>query len=102
MPEVLDAAPRELAANALWYEEKRSGYGSRFVDEAQEIFGLIDESPHLGAPWVLEGVPPGVRHVVLRTFPVSIIYITDPRVVVVAFLGNQAPLYWIDRLEGVR
>ena len=102
MPEVLDAASRELAANAVWYEERRSGYGSRFIDEAEDIFRLLDESPLLGPPWVLEGVPPGVRHVVLRTFPVSVIYVTDPRVVVVAFLGNQEPLYWIDRLDEVR
>jgi hypothetical protein len=102
VPEVLDAASRELAANAVWYEERRSGYGSRFIDEAEDIFRLLDESPLLGPPWVLEGVPPGVRHVVLRTFPVSVIYVTDPRVVVVAFLGNQEPLYWIDRLDEVR
>lgn len=102
VPEVLDATSRELAANAVWYEERRSGYGSRFIDEAEDIFRLLDESPLLGPPWVLEGVPPGVQHVVLRTFPVSVIYVTDPRVVVVAFLGSQEPLYWIDRLDEVR
>ncbi len=37
MPEVLDAASRELAANAVWYEERRSGYGSRFIDEAEAM-----------------------------------------------------------------
>lgn len=102
MPEVLDAAARELIANAIWYEERRAGYGSRFVDEAQELFRLIDEAPLAGPPWVLDGIPPGVRHLVLRTFPITVIYVTEPRSVVVAFLGSQEPLYWIDRLDEIR
>ena len=102
MPDVLDAASREMTANAAWYEERRSGYGTLFVDEVVELFNLLDRSPLVGPTWTLEGVPPGVRHLVLQTFPVSIVYVTEPRVVVVAFVGSQNPLFWIDRLGEFR
>ena len=102
VPEILDVASRELSAHAAFYEEKRVGYGARFADEVEELFLLIDQSPFLGAPWLLDEVPAGVRHVVLRTFPVSIVYVTEPRTIVVGFVGNQDPLHWIDRLDQIR
>ena len=55
---------------------KQAGYGARFADEVEELFRLIDESPFLGSPWLLDEVPPGVRHLVLRTFPISIVYVS--------------------------
>ena len=36
----------------------------------------------------------------MRTFPCNIVYVTDPRAVVVAVMhGHQHPLYWLDRLD---
>ena len=99
VPEVLPVAAREITDNAAWYDERRAGYGDRFLDETLEVFDLIDEAPLVGAPWVLPGVPEGVRHIVLKTFPVSVVYVTEPRVVVVALVGAQEPTAWIDRLD---
>lgn len=101
MPELLPPADQELTETAEWYEKRRAGYGSLFLDEARQLFDLIDTNPLLGPPWVLEGVPAGVRHLVMRTFPVSIVYITEPRVLVVAVMGSQEPTYWIDRLDDI-
>jgi hypothetical protein len=99
VPEVLEPAQLELVDTALWYDERRDGYGDLFLREVAGLFDLIDRMPLAGPPWLLAGIPEGVRHVALRTFPVSIVYVTDPRLVVVAFLGAQDPTHWIDRLD---
>jgi hypothetical protein len=97
--ELLVAAATELSATAAFYDEHRAGYGDRFLDEAQGVFDLLARMPRAGSPWLLEGIPKGVRHIPLRTFPISIVYVTEPRVVVVAFVGTQDPTYWVDRLD---
>ena len=101
VPEILELAARELGDTAAWYEEQRPGYGSLFLEEAETAFEFIDGSPLAGPPWVLDVVPEGTRHIVLRTFPISIVYVTEPRVVVVAIVGSQKPSYWIDRLDEI-
>ena len=42
----------------------------------------------------------GVRRVVLRAFPYSIVYVTEPRSIVIALVhASMSPVYWIDRLD---
>jgi plasmid stabilization system protein ParE len=101
--DVLEIASIELRHAAVEYEGHREGYGTRFLDEVFEVFDAIGRMPQLGSPWLLEGVPQGTRHVPLRTFPYNIVYVTDPRTVVVAVMhGHQQPLYWLDRLDDVK
>jgi hypothetical protein len=58
--------------------------------------------PLAGSPWLLPGIPAGTRHVPLHTFPHSAVYVTEPRVVVIAVAhGSREPEYWIDRLTDV-
>ena len=100
MPKALEAASFELADAANQYETARAGYGHVFLDQVQEAFDFIDRFPLLGSPWLLDGIPEGVRRVVLRTFPYSIVYVTDPLPVVVAIAhASKEPHYWIDRLD---
>jgi toxin ParE1/3/4 len=100
VPNVLEAAAREMIHAATQYESWRVGYGDRFLDEVQGAFDFIDRFPLLGSPWLLDGVPEGVRRVVLRAFPYSVVYVTDAHPVVVAIAhGSMSPLYWIDRLD---
>lgn len=102
MPEVLKAASRELDDAVDEYEGRRATYGERFYAEIERVFHVIDQQPLLGPPWLLEGIPEGVRHVPLRAFPYDVVYVTDPRVVVVAIrCTHREPTYWIDRLEDV-
>ena len=101
MPEVLDAADSELTVVAQWYDRRRAGYDHRFLDEVLAVFDAINAMPLSGAPWILEGIPEGIRHIALWTFSESIVYVTEPRVVVVANMGSQEPTYWTDRLDGI-
>ena len=97
--ELLEPAALEFEAAAVWYEERARGLGGRFLDELQEAFALIEQMPLAGSPWLLPGIPSGTRHVPLHTFPQSVVYVTDPRLVVVAVVhGSRQPEYWIDRL----
>jgi len=98
--EVLDAASLELAEAGDWYEGRVAGLGDRFLDEVQGAVAFVAENPLLGSPWLLKGIPPGVRHVPLSTFPYSVVYVLEPRLVVVAVAAAaQEPTYWIDRLD---
>ncbi|HEV7671726.1 MAG TPA: type II toxin-antitoxin system RelE/ParE family toxin [Thermoanaerobaculia bacterium] len=100
MLDLLDAASFELADASDWYDGRAVGLGDRFLDEAESAFSLIEENQELGSLWLLEWIPPGVRHFPLQTFPYSIVYVLEPRLVVVAVAhASKEPRYWIDRLE---
>ncbi len=100
MLDLLDAASFELAKAGAWYDERAVGLGDRFLDEAENAFSLIEKHQELGSLWFLEGMPPGVRHFPLQTFPFSIVYVLEPCLVVVAVAHtSQEPTYWIDRLD---
>lgn len=102
MLEVLEAASLELADASDWYEVRVEGLGVRFLSEVQVAFDFIARNPALGSPWLLQGIPPGVRHVLLNSFRYAVVYVTDPRLVVVAVAhASQKPTYWIDRLDEV-
>lgn len=85
--EILEVASLELDDASGWYEERVAGLGDRFLDEVQGAFDLVTGNPLLGSPWLLKGIPPGVRHIPLKTFPYSVI--------------SKEPLYWIDRLDEI-
>lgn len=100
--DVLEAASLEFADAAAWYEERTTGLGERFLDELVDAFDLIERMPLAGSPWLFTGIPAGTRHVPLQTFRHSVVYVTDPRVVVVAVAhARREPHYWIDRLSAV-
>jgi hypothetical protein len=63
VPDILEAAAREMTLAAVQYEDLRAGYGQRFLDEVQNAFGFIDRFPLMGSPRLLDGVPEGVRRV---------------------------------------
>jgi toxin ParE1/3/4 len=98
--EILEAASLELSDSADWYETRSAGLGRRFLAEVRAAFDLIEERPQAGSPWLLQGIPSGVRHIPLNTFSYSVVYVLEPRRVVVAVANDsQKPTYWIDRLD---
>jgi plasmid stabilization system protein ParE len=100
--EVLEAASLELTDAGAWYEERVVGLGDRFLSEVQGIFDAIARNPASGSPWLLPGIPTGVRHVPLRSFSYAVVYVMDPRLVVVAVSHtSRNPIYWIDRLDDI-
>ncbi len=47
-------------------------------------------------------VPPGVRRLGLRTFPYHLVYVEDPRLVIVAVAHmSRRPGYWRQRLRQI-
>jgi hypothetical protein len=100
--EILLAASVEMAEAAGWYDERVDGLGQRFLLEAEVTFARIDEKPLTGSPWTHRRLPEGVRRMFLRSFPYSVVYIVEPRVVVVAVAHlRRRPGYWVQRLSGV-
>jgi hypothetical protein len=97
--EILLAASAEMGEAAAWYDERMSGLGERFLGEAEAAFARIDETPLTGSPWSHRRLPDGVRRMFLRSFPYSVVYILEPRPVIVAVAHvRRRPGYWVKRL----
>lgn len=91
-----------MAEAAEWYAERVDGLGDRFLLEAEAAFARIDETPLTGSPWTHRRLPEGVRRMLLRSFPYSVVYIVEPRVVIVAVAHlRRRPGYWVRRLDRI-
>lgn len=101
-PVFLDEAWQEVVEAANWYEARVEGLGDRLYAETDQALDRIAEAPAAGTPWVHRRVAREVRRVPLRSFPYSLYYVLEPRVVVVAFPhAHQRPGYWARRLQGL-
>lgn len=90
-------ARAELLAEIAYYENRRTGLGSRFRTEVEATSENAAVSPNSGAP--VAGV---ARRRLLPTFPFGIVYTeTDYGILVHAVAHNRRrPTYWIRRLRG--
>ena len=84
-------ADEEFVDEVAYLEMQVSGLGGRFIAEVERAIALLVEHPKIGAP--LDAV---FRHVVLRRFPVSLIYALEiDRVFIVAVAHQRrCPGYW--------
>jgi toxin ParE1/3/4 len=95
-------AAEELSEAADWYEARREGLGERFLVEARAVVDRAASMPLSGAPWAHPEVPAGVRRMWLRSFPYSVVYVTEPWLVVVAIAHDRRrPAYWAHRLSNL-
>ena len=102
MIEFLEAADVEFLDAVAWYEDQQAGLGARFLSEVEQASDRIAEWPRIGPVWTYSEVPEGVRRFSLRTFPYHIVYIEDPRLVIVAVAHmKRRPGYWRRRLRQV-
>lgn len=100
--ELLAEAEDELNQAAQWYEDARSGLGLEFLAEALHTQAQLALYPESGAAWSLSGLPSGVRRRALRRFPYLLVYVTEPRLVVVAVAHTRRqPGYWAARLQSL-
>jgi plasmid stabilization system protein ParE len=100
--EIIRAASAEMAEATEWYAERVDGLGDRFLLETETAFARIDEMPLNGSPWTHRRLPDGVRRMFLRSFPYSVVYIVEPRVVIVAVAHlRRRPGYWVKRLSEI-
>ena len=100
MIEFLEAAEGELLDAVRWYEDQQDGLGARFLLEAQKTSDQIEEWPRTGPVWAYSEVLEGVRRLSLQTFPYHLVYVEDPRLVIVAVAHmKRRPGYWNSRLR---
>ena len=79
---------------ALFYEAARSGLGDVFLDDIQHAIDTVRTHPDLG-----ESVAYGLRRVLARRFPFSVIYAVEPEGIAVVAIAHQRrrPEYWKGR-----
>lgn len=98
--DLASGADAELAEATAWYLaqalEPEHGFelAERFVAAVERGMSVIAERPELHAE-----IEPGVRRVVLRGFPYSLIYAIEPeRILVLAVMHHKrSPGYWRSR-----
>ena len=66
-------AREDLQSAAAWYQQRRDGLGSEFIDEFLSCVDRIENNPEL-----YPVVDADVRRALLRRFPYAIYYIVEP------------------------
>lgn len=101
MAEFLPDAAAEMAEAAAFYEERQPTLGSRFLTCVAEALQSIEAMPYAAAYWSDDFTREhGVRRLVMREFPFTIVYVTEPALVIVAVAHTKRrPDYWTKRLR---
>lgn len=100
MIEFLHAAEVEFLEAVGRYEDQQDGLGARFLSEVERASSRIAKRPGIGPVWTYSEVPEGVRRLSLGTFPYHLVYVEDPRLVIVAVAHmKRRPGYWRQRLR---
>jgi len=89
-------ADAEIVDASMWYfDEGGEAVALGFVAEVERVAVLTAENPRL---W--PQIEPGVRRVVLRGFPFSLLYTTEPEQVLVLAVAHhrREAGYWRDRV----
>jgi toxin ParE1/3/4 len=98
---VHEAATEEASEATKWYENERPGLGAHFQAALDFALDLIEEGIVPLAPVPGKAGAAGLKRLVLRRFPFSIIvHAADDEIVVIAFAHHaRRPGYWRDRLS---
>ena len=94
-------AKQELAAAALWYEQRREGLGRELLAEVDAVLAAIARSPSRFPLYPRVARELGVRRAAARRFPYAIAFIELPTVVRVLAVAHERrrPGYWVGRLK---
>ena len=90
----LGPAEVEMNEASSFYEEVTAGLGIDFLTDVQVCIDTLRQHPHLG-----HAVGDGLRRLLLRRFPFSLIYSVEEDailIVAVAHYGRR-PEYWKER-----
>lgn len=87
----------ELEEAAAWYEDKRPGLGTEFVEAIERTLLRVREMP---ASFVAIMKHPLVRRALVRKFPYAIVFIAhEDAIHVLAYTHvKRRPLYWAHRI----
>lgn len=91
----------ELLEIRDWYEDRKSGLGSEFLQEVSSRLELVEENPERFPAEETNLSSRDIRRCRLKKFPYRIIYEFIPnelRVLAIAH-GSRQPGYWSERLE---
>jgi toxin ParE1/3/4 len=93
-------AAAELEAAAVWYEERRVGLGSEFLEGVGVAVDRVSRWPQAGSrvPGVMSEL--NIRRAPVRRFPYHIVYLATPdMLLIIAFSHDRRrPGYWKPRL----
>ncbi|MEO0422975.1 MAG: type II toxin-antitoxin system RelE/ParE family toxin [Pseudomonadota bacterium] len=87
-------AETEFAEATLRYQSKVPGLGVEFEAEVRRAVGLLQQFPELGAR-----VAGQIRHLTLRRFKHSVIYVAQPESLLILAIahGSRDQQYWLSR-----
>ncbi len=93
-------AAEELGEIAFHYEQQRTNLGRRFLIELDASLDLLVENPGLGSI-LLDTSRGPVRRLVMRRFPLSIVYQHDDSHIVVVAIAHHSrqPGFWSTRID---
>jgi toxin ParE1/3/4 len=98
------AAAEEAAEAAAWYEKERPGLGAEFQQAVEAALDLLEEELVPLTPVRGPAGARGVKRLLLRRFPYSVIVRAGAtEVIVIAFAHTaRRPGYWRERLKDSR
>lgn len=98
---ILVAAAEEAAAAKFWYEVERPGLGTKFEDALNSSLDLLEQELAPLAAWPGSAGQRGIKHLMLRRFPFSLVVHETANEFVVIAIAHQSkqPGYWLSRLS---
>lgn len=89
-------AEDEMIDSAIFYENRSSGLGHKFLDEIARSLDLISSSPKT---WPV--FSDDIRRFLLQRFPFCLLYeIHDDYIYIIAVMHlHRKPFYWKNRLK---
>jgi toxin ParE1/3/4 len=100
-PKFFAEALAEYEDAVAYYEKRQQGLGARLIQELDEAVALALEFPEAFASVPETPVAFGLRWVMLRTFPIKLVYTVrdDALLLVAVFHARRRPGYWLERLK---
>ena len=98
---ILAAAAKEAAAAKFWYELERPGLGAKFETALNSCLDLLEQEILPLSAWPGAAGRRGIKHIVLRRFPFSLVVheTVDEFVVIAIAHQSKQPGYWLSRLS---
>ena len=100
-PKFFAEALAEYEDAVVYYEKREEGLGARLIQEFDDAVAVALEYPEAFAMVQEMPVDFGLRWVMLRTFPIKLVYTVRDEVLllVAVFHARRRPGYWLERLK---
>jgi hypothetical protein len=98
---ILEAAAAEAAGAAAWYESQRVGLGADFREDFKAALDTLEEGVVPGSPWPGRLGERGVKRILLKRFPFSVVFVASSggKVVLAVAHHRRRPAYWRGRVS---